>query len=167
VSQRYQEKPNSLDLAQKTGWSLRGKGDNLKKLIILVTEIVMSLNHAVVWIDHQEAHVMFLSEQAGDAEVIRTKAIHPHLHHKGGEIGSGRVELDSKYLHSVVQAVKDSREILILGPGFAKLELIKYAHRHNAAVAEKIVGVETVDHPTDKEILAYARKFFYKVDRML
>ena len=127
----------------------------------------MSLNHAVIWIDHKEAHVMFLSEEASEAEVIRSKSTHTHLHHKANEVGSGRVALDSKYLHSVINAVNESKEILILGPGSAKLELIKYAHKHDANIAEKIVGVETVDHPTDKEILAYARKFFYKVDQML
>ena len=48
----------------------------------------MSLNHAVIWIDHKEAHVMFLSEEASEAEVIRTKSSHAHLHHKGGAVGS-------------------------------------------------------------------------------
>ena len=127
----------------------------------------MSLNHAVIWIDHKEAHVMFLSQEASEAEVIRSKSTHTHLHHKANEIGSGKVALDTKYLHSVINAVNESKEILILGPGYAKLELIKHAHKHDAAIAEKIVGVETVDHPTDKEILAYARKFFYKVDQMI
>ena len=127
----------------------------------------MSLNHAVIWIDHQEAHVMFLSEAASEAEVIRSKSTHTHLHHKGGEVGSGRLQLDEKYLHSVINAVNETKEILVIGPGSAKLELIKHAHQHDPRIAANIVGVETVDHPTDKEILAYARKFFYKADQML
>ena len=127
----------------------------------------MSSNHAVIWIDHHEAHVMFLSKDASEAEIIKSKSTHTHLHHKANEIGSGKLALDSKYLHAVMQAVNESKEILILGPGSAKLELIKHAHQHDAKIAEKIVGVETVDHPSDKEILAHARKFFYKVDRMI
>jgi len=127
----------------------------------------MSSNHSVIWIDHQEAHVMFLSKDASEAEIIKSKSTHTHLHHKANEIGSGKLALDSKYLHAVMQAVNESKEILILGPGSAKLELIKHAHQHDAGIAEKIVGVETVDHPSDKEILAHARKFFYKVDRMI
>ena len=127
----------------------------------------MSLNHAVIWIDHQEAHVMFLSEDASEAQVIKTKTTHSHLHHKRGEIGSGKAPFDPKYLHEVIQAVNESAEILVIGPGSAKLELIKHAHHHDPKIAEKIVGVETVDHPTDKEILAFARKFFYKVDQLL
>ncbi len=110
---------------------------------------------------------MFLSEEASEAEVIRSKTTHSHLHHKGGEVGSGKAALDSKYLHSVINTVNESKEILILGPGSVKLELINDAHHHDAKIAEKIVGVETVEHPTDKEILVYARKFFYKVDQML
>ena len=127
----------------------------------------MSFNHAVIWIDHQEAHIMFLSESASEAEVIRTKSSHQHLHHKGGAVGSGRLQLDEKYLHSVINAVNESKEILVLGPGSAKLELIKHAHHHDLNIAANIVGVETVDHPSDKEILAYARKFFYEADQML
>jgi stalled ribosome rescue protein Dom34 len=127
----------------------------------------MSFNHAVIWIDHKEAHVMFLSQDASEAEIIKTKSTHSHLHHKAHEIGSGRLALDAKYLHSVIEAVKESKEILILGPGSAKLELIKHAHQHDQRIAANIVGVETVDHPSDKEILAYARKFFYKADQML
>jgi stalled ribosome rescue protein Dom34 len=127
----------------------------------------MSFNHAVIWIDHQEAHVMFLNEVANEAEVIKTKLSHQHLHHKGGEVGSGRLKLDEKYLHSVINAVNETKEILVIGPGSAKLELIKHAHHHDPKIAANIVGVETVDHPSDKEILAYARKFFYKADQML
>ena len=123
----------------------------------------MSFNHAVIWIDHQEAHVMFLSQDASEAEIIKTKSTHSHLHHKANEIGSGRLALDTKYLHSVIEVVKESKELLILGPGSAKLELIQ----HDQQIAANIVGVETVDHPSDKEILAYARKFFYKADQML
>ena len=127
----------------------------------------MSFNHAVIWIDHKEAHVMFLSQDASEAEIIKTKSTHSHLHHKANEMGSGRLALDTKYLHSVIEAIKESKEILILGPGSAKLELIKHAHQHDQQIAANIVGVETVDHPSDKEILAYARKFFYKADQML
>ena len=127
----------------------------------------MSFNHAVIWIDHKEAHVMFLSQDASEAEIIKTKSTHSHLHHKANEMGSGRLALDTNYLHSVIEAVKESKEILILGPGSAKLELIKHAHQHDQQIAANIVGVETVDHPSDKEILAYARKFFYKADQML
>ncbi len=38
---------------------------------------------------------------------------------------------------------------------------------NDAQIAANIIDIETVDHPSDKQILTYARKFFYKVDQML
>ena len=35
------------------------------------------------------------------------------------------------------------------------------------STAEKVVGVETVDHPSDGQLVAYARKYFVAKDRML
>lgn len=37
-------------------------------------------------------------------------------------------------------------------------------HKHpggtNAALERRIVGIETVDHPTDAQLVAYAKKYF-------
>jgi hypothetical protein len=33
-------------------------------------------------------------------------------------------------------------------------------------VAQKILGVETVDHPTDPQLLAYAKKCFLRIDAL-
>jgi hypothetical protein len=33
-------------------------------------------------------------------------------------------------------------------------------------IAKRIIGIETVDHPTDGQILAYAKKFFKKFDQL-
>lgn len=127
----------------------------------------MSFNHAVVWLDNQEAHVIHFNADASDTEIIKTKSKHPHLHHHAGTLGSGNVLPDDHYLHEVVKGIADTKEVLIVGPGSAKLKLIKHMHGHDPKVAEKIVGVETVDHPTDPQLLAYAKKYFVKVDGML
>jgi hypothetical protein len=57
-------------------------------------------------------------------------------------------------------------EILIIGPGSAKNELSRHAASHDPAVAKKIVAVETVDHPTDPQIIDYAKKYFNRFDRL-
>lgn len=74
---------------------------------------------------------------------------------------------DQHYYHEVVEALAGTREILIVGPGHAKLELIKHIHAHDHGVVDKVVGVETVDHPGDGQLVAYARKYFVAKDRML
>jgi hypothetical protein len=38
---------------------------------------------------------------------------------------------------------------------------------HDKAMVERIVGIETVDHPTDAQVVAYARKYFIAKDKML
>jgi hypothetical protein len=34
-------------------------------------------------------------------------------------------------------------------------------------MAAKVIGVETVDHPSDGQLVAYARKYFHARDQML
>ena len=56
--------------------------------------------------------------------------------------------------------------LLIVGPGSAKLEFIRYLHAHDRALEANVVGVETVDHPSDGQIVAYAKKYFVAGDLM-
>ena len=88
------------------------------------------------------------------------------MHSKSGTVGSGHAPEDQKYYHEVAHAVADAKEILVVGPSNAKLALIKHLHKHDPAVADKVVGFESVDHPSDGQLLAYARHYFLKVDLM-
>ena len=63
--------------------------------------------------------------------------------------------------------MKGAQEILVVGPAKAKLDLIKHIHKHHQDMVSNIVGVETLDHPTDGQLVAYARKYFHAKDRMI
>ena len=126
----------------------------------------MSLTHAVVWLDHNEAHILHFDDKAAENAKIRAHSKHKQLHSKSGTAGSGHAAEDQKYYHEVAHAVADAAGILVVGPSNAKLALIKHLHKHDPAVAEKVVGVESVDHPSDGQLLAYARYYFLKVDQM-
>ncbi len=125
----------------------------------------MSFNHAVVWLDHSEAHVMHFNAEAVESEKIRSHSRHK-LHTKSGVPGSGHATEDEKYYHEVAHAVAGALEILIVGPSTAKLALIKHMQKHDHAIAEKVVGIESVDHPSDGQLLAFARQYFERADRM-
>ena len=56
---------------------------------------------------------------------------------------------------------------LIVGPAQAKLRLVKHIHVHDHGSVDKIIGVETVDHPSDGQLVAYARKYFLTKDQLL
>ena len=127
----------------------------------------MSHYHAVVWIDHKEAHVMHVSPTDVEKSLIHPSGQHHKLHSKVGTLGNGRATEDHDYYHQVAEALTGATEILIVGPAQAKLQLIKHIHSHHPALAAKVVGVETVDHPTDGQLVAYARKYFLAKDQML
>ena len=126
----------------------------------------MSLSHAVVWIDHQEAHVIQFNGKAHESSTITTKSKHGNVHQKAGVLSGHHQVSSPAYLHEVVEAVAGSNEILIVGPGVAKLELIKHINQHDAKISNKVVGVETVDHPSDGQFLAYAKKYFLRADNL-
>lgn len=126
--------------------------------------IEASANHVVIWIDHREAHILYFDAKKND--VIKSGSAHTHLHHKANSIGSGNIPVDHQFFHKVVSAVAAVNKMLVVGPGSAKVEFLKHAAEHNPIVAKKILGVETVDHPTDAQTIAYAQKYFNRVDTL-
>lgn len=122
--------------------------------------------HAVVWLDHREAKIFPFNKD--DFETIHVLPDRPtrHLHHKAGAIGSGHAKVDTGFLADIVTALHGSGEILVVGPGSAKTELLKYAQSHAPETAKRILGVESADHPTDRQIVAHARAYFDRADRM-
>jgi len=127
----------------------------------------MSHYHAVVWLDHNEAHVIHISPDDVEKSVVQPVNPPRHLQRKRGSVSGSRQPEDPNYYHDVVEAMKGATEILIVGPGHAKLELIKHVHAHDHEMVDKIIGVETVDHPSDAQLVAHARKYFVAKDRML
>jgi hypothetical protein len=122
--------------------------------------------HAVVWIDHHEARVFHFSP--ADVEKLVLHPDHPtrHIHHKANSIGSGHAPEDQDYLQAVTDSIADAGAVLITGPANAKTELVKHIHQHAPQQMKLIAGVETVDHPSDASLVAYARKYFKSEDLM-
>ena len=122
--------------------------------------------HAVVWIDHDEAHVIHFDPDESEELTVHSKHRRGHLHHKRGQLGDGHAPEDHDYYVLVETALAGAKEILIVGPASAKDELEKHMKHHAKALAACIVGVERVDHPSDRQILQLARKYFKVADRL-
>ena len=122
--------------------------------------------HAVVWIDHREARVFHFN--ASDVDTLVIHADHParHLHHKANSIGSGNAPEDHDFLQRVADSIADAAAMLVTGPANEKTELIKHIRQHKPALIEKIVAVETVDRPSDRQLVDHARRHF-KADHMM
>lgn len=125
-----------------------------------------SNNHAIVWIDHQQAKIFQFDATDVDSATIRSSHPHQHIHHKANSGDSGHAAIDKAFLKHVGQALSQAEGILITGPASAKKELAAYLKEDQPGVAAKIVGIEALDHPSDGELLAFARKFFAPADRL-
>lgn len=116
--------------------------------------------HALVWTDHRLAKVFHFTADANETVLVHSTHEHEHLHHKANSAGSGHAQVDKDFLERIAQSVAHAGAFLIVGPGNAKTELhthIKHAH---PLMAAKISAVETLDHPSDGELLAHGRRFF-------
>jgi stalled ribosome rescue protein Dom34 len=122
--------------------------------------------HALVWIDHRSADIIFFDRHAAATKLIRHHDAPRSIHHKAGTTGAGHIVEDTLYLNEVAAELRDSDEILLVGPSHAKWELKAYIERRAHEIAKRIVGVETINHPTEGQLLAYARHYFVAVDRM-
>ena len=116
--------------------------------------------HAVVWIDHRQARVFHVGLTGADEMTLHPHLPTRHLHHKANTIGSGHAAPDTEFLAEVASALADAGEILILGPAGAKTELAKFLREKHAPIGARIAAVEAADHPTDGQIVAYARRHF-------
>jgi stalled ribosome rescue protein Dom34 len=127
----------------------------------------MTHAHAVVWIDHREAHVIRFGATGSERKVIHSKHEPQQLYHKANSIGSGRAALDKQFFNNVTAAIADASAVVITGPASAKTELVNYIHAHKPTLSKAIRSVETLDHPSEGELLNFARKYFESADRLV
>jgi stalled ribosome rescue protein Dom34 len=127
----------------------------------------MQTRHAVAWLDHRQAKVFFFDRSAVESLRLATTLTHHQTHNKAGTIDGKRAPENQSFYHDIVSALQPAKEWLIVGPGSAKDELVKHIRSRHPHMEDRIVGVETADHPTEAQIVAHARTFFRAADRML
>jgi stalled ribosome rescue protein Dom34 len=125
-----------------------------------------------VWIDHRKAVIAIL---AGKTEQVRqvTSNMEKDVRYSGAaQEDSAEDQRDrrftghlNKYYDQVIACIRDADSILILGPGEAKVELEERLRKE--ALRERIVGIETVDKMTDRQVAARVRQRFLKSKRRL
>jgi len=122
--------------------------------------------HAAVWIDHKEARIFQIHPDRIDESKVEAPQHDIHKHPNGPEGIRERPDDAKRFFHEVSRALSGIDSILIVGPSTAKLEFFRYVHKHDHGLEPRIVGIETVDHPTDGQIVAYAKKYFKLGDRI-
>ncbi|HLW49166.1 MAG TPA: translational machinery protein [bacterium] len=130
--------------------------------------------HAAVWIDHREARVFHVQPETPghvqpepvDEATIVSPTHRFHRHPKGRGDPKEHPEDAARFFTDVARSLDSADTVLVVGPASAKQEFADYLDRHDPRLRAKIAGIETLDHPTDREIIAYARRYFKGSDRM-
>ncbi len=115
--------------------------------------------HAVVWVDHHHAQVLHLDSASMEVQKIAAHSHHTRQH-------GSQVRTEHEFFGEVCDALSNIKEVLVTGSHTAQADFRHYVDKHRAHISPRIVGWETVDHPTDGQLAALARRFFVKHDRM-
>ena len=120
----------------------------------------MSLFHAIAFVDHQSAEVL----QFGSEHAVERK-LHEHLkftrqHHSG-------VRSEHEFFAQVCDALDGIAEVLVVGGHTGLADFRHYVDKHRPLTAQRIVGYEVVDHPSENQLVALARRHFVKYDQMV
>ncbi|OGO35688.1 MAG: hypothetical protein A2Z03_01785 [Chloroflexi bacterium RBG_16_56_8] len=120
-----------------------------------------------LWIDHRKAVIVSVTGQGEETTLIESD-MEKHVRFSGGaQDVSAEDQRDrrftgqlDKYYDEVIAYIRDAESILIFGPGEAKGELGK--RLGSEGLSGRVVGLETVDKMTDRQLAAKVRQRFSK-----
>ena len=126
-----------------------------------------------LWIDHRKAVIVVVTDKREEIKLIisevekqrgRTGGIRSKTSYESQLVPAddsrerklvGHLNI---YYDAVIACIRDAESILIFGPGEAKGELKKRLERNR--LGGRIVGIETIDKMTDRQIAAKVRQYF-------
>ena len=121
-----------------------------RKTVIVTVENDVEVTREIR--SNMEKHVRFSSgtsskapnsSQGSTAEDVRDRQFGDHL---------------GRYYEGIISIIRDADSILIFGPGEAKVELENRLKHED--LGDRIVGIETVDKMTNRQITAKVREHF-------
>jgi hypothetical protein len=128
---------------------------------------------AGLWIDHRKADIMIVTDKGEEMRLIISK-VETQPRRSGDSPLKGpyeplQVPADDSlqrmltghlniYYDAVIASIRDAESILIFGPGEAKGELEERLKKKG--LGGRIIGVETADKMTDRQIAAKVRQNF-------
>ena len=118
-----------------------------------------------LWVDHRETVIVTLTDEGEETRRIES-GMEKHVRFSGGAQTNMAEDMRdrrftnylNKYYNEVIASIREADSILIFGPGEAKVELKK--RLESEELGGHIVGIETVDKMTDRQIVAKVRQHF-------
>ena len=93
------------------------------------------------------------------SQKVKTHAQHTRQH--GSDVRG-----EHEFFGQVCDALEGIHEVLVVGTHTAQADFKHYVLKHRPETAKPIVACETVEQPTEHQLVALARKCFLKFDRM-
>jgi hypothetical protein len=120
-----------------------------------------------IWIDHRKTVIVSVSDKGEEMSLIRPD-MEKHIRYSSPpQEDSAEDQRDkrftghlNKYYDDIISCIRDAESILILGPGEAKIE--HKIRLESEALSGRIVGIETVDKMTGRQVAAKVRQYFSK-----
>lgn len=119
----------------------------------------MTMFHAVLSIDHHEAQVLQFDAEHVQAQRVRAHSKHTRQH-------GSTVRNEHEFYAEVCDALQGIAEVLVVGSRTGLADFRHYVEKHRTQCGKQIVGYETIDQPTEGELVAMARRYFQKYDLM-
>lgn len=123
--------------------------------------------HAAVWLDHFHALVVLVSPEHHRTIHVDTEREDTRWHRRSGQPGPGQLPDDDAFYSRVANLLEaNGSRVLIVGPGTAKHDFRRWIARHRQPLAARITAIEPLDHPTEGELVAFARHEFRRLDQL-
>ncbi len=118
----------------------------------------MTCHQTIVWIDAQEASILRMENGLEHESTIFAQVALDAIPKPEG--AKSEAADSNGYFNRVARALDTADEILIVGPSETKVEFVAYMHKNEHAIDPRILGVETITHPTDIQLAAFAKLYF-------
>jgi hypothetical protein len=128
---------------------------------------------AGIWIDHRRAVIVFLTEDGQRVQEVSSeidKYFRPSDSHGSYNI-YGRYDFPAydivkrdfedhlrNFYNRVAGFLRDSREIMIFGPGMAKIDMRKALEKHR--LGAQIVDIEAAEKMSENRIVEKVKRYF-------
>jgi stalled ribosome rescue protein Dom34 len=121
--------------------------------------------YVVVWLDYSQAQFFHVHPERFDESTIWAKT-HEVKRHASEAHGASALMQQKQFFSDVAGALNGIEEVLVVGPSTAKLDLLRYAYESDPGLSPRIVGIETVEHANDGQLVKYARHYFMPASSM-
>ena len=119
----------------------------------------MRTSPAVIHLTHQAAHAIeFDSEGAHATDVAQ----HLHATRQHGSV----VRSQHEFFGAVCDLVDEFPRVIVAGGHTTLADFRHYVAKHRSHSTDRISAYEVVDHPTDNQLVALARKRLEDLERL-